>query len=178
VTLARNILKDGRHVLWVGDGALAFARQAGVPECDPAELITERQRRRYLERAARGTVGAGALDRHGTIVAATSTGGIAGKLPGRVGDSALIGCGAYADSTLGGVSCTGDGEAITRILTNSKPGSAPFATAAFSAVGAPGWRHMAASRTGRETAGTPARKSAGAPQKFERQGGLPPVSSV
>ncbi len=116
VTLARKILEDGRHVLLVGDGALAFARQAGLPECDPAELITERQRRRYLERTARGTVGAVALDLHGTISAATSTGGVAGKLPGRVGDSALIGCGTYAESALGGVSCTGDGEAIIRVV--------------------------------------------------------------
>lgn len=61
-------------------------------------------------------MGAVALDRHGTIAAATSTGGMAGKLPGRVGDSALIGCGTYADSTLGGVSCTGDGEAIIRTV--------------------------------------------------------------
>ena len=60
-------------------------------------------------------MGAVALDRLGTIAAATSTGGMAGKLPGRVGDSALIGCGTYAESTLGGVSCTGDGEAIIRV---------------------------------------------------------------
>ena len=57
-----------------------------------------------------------ALDRRGLIAAATSTGGIAGKLPGRVGDSPLIGCGTYAESTLGGVSCTGDGEAIIRVV--------------------------------------------------------------
>lgn len=115
VTLARKILEDGRHVLLVGDGALAFARQAGLPECDPAELITERQQRRHRERSA-GTVGAVALDLHGTIAAATSTGGITGKLPGRVGDSALIGCGTYAESTIGGASCTGDGEAIIRTV--------------------------------------------------------------
>ena len=65
---------------------------------------------------SRGTVGAVALDRHGTVAAATSTGGMTGKRPGRVGDSALIGCGTYADSTLGGVSCTGSGEAIIRVV--------------------------------------------------------------
>ncbi len=116
VTLARKILAAGRHVLLVGHGALAFARQAGLRECDPAELITERQRKRHLERTPPGTVGAVALDLHGTIAAATSTGGVAGKLPGRVGDSALIGCGTYAESALGGVSCTGDGEAIIRVV--------------------------------------------------------------
>jgi len=119
VTLARRVLEDGRHVLLVADGAEAFARAAGVPACDPASLVTERQRRRWEERraaATTGTVGAVALDRHGTVAAATSTGGTMGKRRGRVGDSALIGCGTYADSTLGGVSCTGDGEAIIRVV--------------------------------------------------------------
>jgi beta-aspartyl-peptidase (threonine type) len=127
VSLARRVLGDGRHVLLVADGAHAFARVAGLPECDPASLITDRQRKRLAERAAAmqggtrklapgGTVGATALDRHGTVAAATSTGGMVGKRPGRVGDSALIGCGTYADSSLGGVSCTGDGEAIIRVV--------------------------------------------------------------
>lgn len=120
ITLARAILEDGRHVLLAADGALAFARAAGLPECPPEALITERQRQRWRERGAPATVGAGtvgavALDRDGTIAAATSTGGVAGKLPGRVGDSALIGAGTYADSTIGGVSCTGSGEAVIRV---------------------------------------------------------------
>jgi beta-aspartyl-peptidase (threonine type) len=114
ITLARRILEAGHHSLFVGPGAVARARALGVPLCDPAELVTDRQRQRLAALQA-GTVGAVALDRHGTIAAGTSTGGIAGKLPGRVGDSALIGCGTYAESTLGGVSCTGDGEAIIRV---------------------------------------------------------------
>lgn len=114
ITLARRILESGRHSLFAGPGALDRARELGVPLCDPAELVTEPQRRR-LAALQTGTVGAVALDRLGTIAAATSTGGISGKLPGRVGDSALIGCGTYAESTLGGVSCTGDGEAIIRV---------------------------------------------------------------
>jgi L-asparaginase / beta-aspartyl-peptidase len=122
VTVARRVLESRRHVLLVGEGGLAFARSAGVPECDPASLVTDRQRKRHAELARQpatrdgGTVGAVALDRNGTIAAATSTGGTAGKLPGRVGDSALIGCGTYADSSIGGVSCTGDGEAIVRVV--------------------------------------------------------------
>jgi len=127
VTLARRVLDDGRQILLVTHGAHAFARAAGLPECDPASLITERQRRRLAEHRAAtpgktpsgalpGTVGATALDRHGTVAAATSTGGMMGKRAGRVGDSALIGCGTYADSSLGGVSCTGDGEAIIRVV--------------------------------------------------------------
>jgi beta-aspartyl-peptidase (threonine type) len=115
ITLARHVLEDRRHVLLVGEGAHAFARAVGVPECDPATLITERRRAQLTTRAG-GTVGAVALDRHGTIAAATSTGGMVGKRPGRVGDSALIGSGTYADSTLGGVSCTGSGEAIIRVV--------------------------------------------------------------
>ncbi len=114
ITLARRILEDGRHSFFVGPGAADRARALGVPLCDPAELVTDRQRRR-LEAIQAGTVGAVSLDRFGTIAAATSTGGLAGKLPGRVGDSAVIGCGTYAESTLGGVSCTGDGEAIIRV---------------------------------------------------------------
>ena len=114
ITLARRILDAGGHSMFAGPGALARARDLGVPLCDPAELVTEHQRRR-LAAVQAGTVGAVALDRLGTIAAATSTGGISGKLPGRVGDSALIGCGTYAETTLGGVSCTGDGEAIIRV---------------------------------------------------------------
>jgi L-asparaginase / beta-aspartyl-peptidase len=115
ITLARRVMDDGHHVLLVADGAHAFAYSAGLPECEPASLITERQRAR-LAAHGRGTVGAVALDRDGTVAAATSTGGMVGKRPGRVGDSALIGCGTYADSTLGGVSCTGSGEAIIRVV--------------------------------------------------------------
>ena len=122
ITVARRVLESRRHVLLVGDGALAFSRSVGIPECDPASLVTDRQRKRHVELARKpippggGTVGAVALDRNGTTAAATSTGGTPGKLPGRVGDSALIGCGTYADSSLGGVSCTGDGEAIIRVV--------------------------------------------------------------
>jgi beta-aspartyl-peptidase (threonine type) len=114
VTLARHVLEERRHVLLAAEGAHAFARAVGIPDCDPASLVTD-LRRAQLARA-RGTVGAVALDRHGTVAAATSTGGMVGKRPGRVGDSALIGCGTYADSTLGGVSCTGSGEAIIRVV--------------------------------------------------------------
>jgi L-asparaginase / beta-aspartyl-peptidase len=117
IALARRVLDDGRHVLLVGEGAHTFARAAGMPECEPGSLVTDRQRERLAAHTqSAGTVGAVALDRHGTVAAATSTGGMVGKHPGRVGDSALIGCGTYADSTLGGASCTGSGEAIIRVV--------------------------------------------------------------
>ncbi|HMD30980.1 MAG TPA: isoaspartyl peptidase/L-asparaginase, partial [Candidatus Acidoferrales bacterium] len=66
--------------------------------------------------ASGGTVGAVAVDRHGHLYAATSTGGTCCKVPGRVGDSPMIGCGCYADEQAGGVSCTGWGEAIMKIV--------------------------------------------------------------
>jgi L-asparaginase / beta-aspartyl-peptidase len=113
ISLARKIMQDGRHVLLVGDGALRFAAEAGVRECPEETLIVERQRKHWQEQ--HGTVGAVALDRRGDIAAATSTGGIFDKLPGRVGDSALIGCGTYADA-IAGVSCTGNGEAIIKTV--------------------------------------------------------------
>lgn len=126
IGLARRILEDGRDVLLVGEGALAFAREQGVALCPPDALVTESQRRRLAEHLAAprqagapgtyGTVGAVAIDVHGRIAAGTSTGGYTGKRPGRVGDSALIGAGTYADSRLGGVSTTGHGEAFIRTV--------------------------------------------------------------
>jgi L-asparaginase / beta-aspartyl-peptidase len=135
VTLARLILEEGRHSFFVGEGAMARARALGVPLCDPEELVTDFQRTQLESvigntggnteantggntrgNSGGGTVGAVALDRRGLIAAATSTGGMAGKPPGRVGDSPLIGCGTYAESTAGGVSCTGNGEAAIRVV--------------------------------------------------------------
>jgi beta-aspartyl-peptidase (threonine type) len=113
IQLARKILQDGRHVVLAGDGALRFARQAGVPEYPLQLLITDEERQRWQNK--HGTVGCVALDKSGKIAAGTSTGGIFDKLPGRVGDSPLIGCGTYADN-LAGASCTGIGETIIRVV--------------------------------------------------------------
>lgn len=112
IQLARRVLEEGRHVLMVGKGADDYARAQGMPACAPERLIVPRQRARW---SARGTVGAVALDTAGRLAAATSTGGIFAKRPGRVGDSALIGCGTYANAQAA-VSCTGDGEAIMRMV--------------------------------------------------------------
>ena len=117
VRLARAIMEDGRHVLLTGAGAEAFAQAHGIARCDPAALVTDRQLQRWRQRRETGntgTVGATAVDRAGHVAAATSTGGIFFKLPGRVGDSAIIGAGTYADDALGAASATGDGEAIMR----------------------------------------------------------------
>ena len=113
IQLARKILDDQRHVLLVGEGALRFARQAGIAICPPETLIVPEQKRRWEDK--HGTVGCVARDQTGKLAAGTSTGGIFDKLPGRVGDSPLPGCGTYADET-GAVSCTGNGEAIIRIV--------------------------------------------------------------
>lgn len=119
IRLARRVLEEGRHVLLVGEGALRFARDAGIAACAPEELITDRQRARWhalKHEAGFGTVGAVSVDEAGAVAAATSTGGVWGKRPGRVGDSALIGSGTYADRLLGAASATGNGEAIIRVV--------------------------------------------------------------
>jgi beta-aspartyl-peptidase (threonine type) len=117
VRLARAVLDDGREVLLVGAPAVALARRHGLPVIEPEVLITAEARRRWQERrpAPGDTVGAVARDRHGHVAAATSTGGLAGKRSGRVGDSAIIGAGTYADDRLGAASATGPGEAIIRL---------------------------------------------------------------
>jgi beta-aspartyl-peptidase (threonine type) len=113
IKLARRVMEDGRHVVLAGEGALMFAREIGFAECSPESLIVEHERKRWAEK--HGTVGCVVLDANGKIAVATSTGGIFNKLPGRIGDSPLPGCGTYADDR-GGVSCTGSGEAIIRVV--------------------------------------------------------------
>lgn len=123
VTLARLVMTETRHVLLAAAGASAFARAQGIPPHPGAALVTERQRARWEARRAgvavagepKGTVGAVVRDAHGHVAAATSTGGVPMKLPGRVGDSALIGAGTYADDLLGAVSCTGEGERMIQL---------------------------------------------------------------
>ena len=113
IKLARRVLEDGRHVLLVGEGARLFAREIGFPECPTEALVVEAEQKRWKEK--HGTVGCVALDNQGKIAVGTSTGGIFDKLSGRVGDSPLPGCGTYADE-YGGISCTGHGEGIIRIV--------------------------------------------------------------
>jgi beta-aspartyl-peptidase (threonine type) len=120
VTLARAVMEAGGPILLVGDGAGQFAAAVGIQECATDALVTERQQARWSALRQEhvegiGTVGAVALDRAGHLAAATSTGGLPLKTPGRVGDSALIGSGTYADDRLGAAGCTGDGEAIIRL---------------------------------------------------------------
>ena len=121
VSLARAVMERSDHVLLAGPGASAFAREVGVPAWENARLVTPRQRarweaaRRGADGSRTGTVGAVARDARGHLAAATSTGGMSMKLPGRVGDTPIVGCGTYADDALAAVSCTGHGERIIQL---------------------------------------------------------------
>jgi len=138
VSVARRVLEDTPHVLLAGDGARRFAERAGAELCTTRELLVGRELERYDRVRAgdrtpvvwefdappreaseeppgpEGTVGAVALDTHGHVAAATSTGGTQDKLPGRVGDTPILGAGTWADDLAGAASATGRGEAILR----------------------------------------------------------------
>lgn len=127
ISLARRVLHDSPHVFLVGEGAERFAAVMGLPMCDPADLVVERERRLWEERqnatgkersafGETGTVGAVALDAAGNLAVGNSTGGTFFKHPGRVGDTPIIGCGLYADNTLGAAACTGWGEQIMKTV--------------------------------------------------------------
>ncbi len=129
VLAARAVMEGSPHVLLVGNGALAFCRKEGLVFRGEDYFRTEHAAKALEERLARrlglgakdrpqgvshGTVGALALDLAGNLAAATSTGGITGKAPGRVGDSPIIGAGTYADNETCAVSATGQGEFFMR----------------------------------------------------------------
>src|SRR5437763_2871063 len=123
IILARKVL-ESPHVLLIGRGAQQFALEHGMSRCTREDLLTEPAHRRWQQMQAAevqekeqkyGTVGAVALDSAGRLAAATSTGGLMNKYPGRVGDSPLVGCGFYANSHAG-ISCTGYGEDFIRLL--------------------------------------------------------------
>ncbi len=123
IKLARKVL-ESPHVMLIGRGTQQFALEHGMSFCTREDLLTEQVERRWQEQRAAeeqekewkyGTVGAVAVDSTGRLAAATSTGGLMNKYPGRVGDSPLVGCGFYADG-YAAVSCTGYGEDFVRLL--------------------------------------------------------------
>jgi len=130
IHLARLVMEKTRHVLLVGEGAEEFARSQGIELVSPYHFYSEREWERFQKaRAAEekpravpapgrpdgnGTVGVVALDRTGNLAAGTSTGGTVLKMPGRVGDSPLIGAGTYANNEGCAVSATGTGEFFIR----------------------------------------------------------------
>jgi len=127
IELARLVMEKTDHVILCSAGAMEFARSCGLkyfPSVQPErvkkfhELLSKNDLKYYKKVKdflddPYGTVGACAIDRNGLIVAGTSTGGIWGKLPGRVSDSAIPGAGTYCNS-YGGISCTGHGEGVLK----------------------------------------------------------------
>ncbi len=125
VRAARAVMEHSPHVLLIGDGAMRFCRDQDLEFVPQTWFVTERRiqhlRAALAGRAAgndpaarHGTVGAVARDAHGNLAAATSTGGMTAKLPGRVGDCPVIGAGTFADNASCAVSCTGHGEFFIR----------------------------------------------------------------
>jgi beta-aspartyl-peptidase (threonine type) len=129
IDLARTVMEKSPHVMLAGAGAEEFALQQGFTLVPNTYFRTETRKRQLEKEQAEeagkkkggafdghGTVGAVALDRNGNLAAATSTGGMTNKLPGRIGDSPLIGAGTYANNTSCAVSATGDGEYFIRAV--------------------------------------------------------------
>ncbi len=130
VRVARRLMDDTEFSMIAGDGALRFALSKGFKKCSEEDLLVGRELEDYYEflrtgvlrteetfaGQGRDTVGACAIDRNGHLACATSTGGIPRKIAGRVGDSPLIGSGAYADDRLGAASATGWGEKILAVV--------------------------------------------------------------
>ncbi|XP_042234123.1 isoaspartyl peptidase/L-asparaginase-like [Homarus americanus] len=133
VKVARLVMEKTDHIMLVGDGANKFAAAHGVQEVDPEVLITSLARqtlakyKKYTstvyhlfnktekpETSGHETVGCVVVDREGHTSCATSTGGITAKMPGRVGDTPIVGAGGFADDQVGAVSTTGHGEAIMK----------------------------------------------------------------
>lgn len=131
IAAARAVMEKSPHVLLGGRGAEVFATKAGLEIVDPSYFwtlsrwkdIEEHWRTTAQKQSVNdahspprrwGTVGAVALDRQGNLAAGTSTGGMTGKMFGRVGDSPIIGAGTYADNEGCAVSCTGHGEFFIR----------------------------------------------------------------
>ena len=130
VAAARLVMDSSEHVLLMGQGAEEFAREQGLEPVDSKYFYTPSRWKEYLgggDQKAKGkqafhgadtygTVGAVCLDRHGSLAAASSTGGITDKKHGRVGDSPIVGAGVYANNTTCAVTCTGEGEYFIRTV--------------------------------------------------------------
>jgi len=137
VQLARLVMEKTDHCLLAGQGANEFATEQDIARLPSEQLVTSEARvewEKYVKYSTTvnalfsareevpqskcpgcDTVGAVAMDTSGNIASATSTGGITAKRPGRVGDTPIIGAGAYADNNTGGVSTTGHGESIMKV---------------------------------------------------------------
>lgn len=124
ISLARLVMEKSPHVLLGAEGAKKFAKDHNIPILEPGLLVTEYAKKilndykaKFQSRNDAGelsTVGAVAIDRFGNVAAATSTGGLNGKMVGRISDTSQIGSGTYAINEFGAVSTTGYGEAISK----------------------------------------------------------------
>lgn len=128
ISVARKVMEETPHVMLVGEGARQFAIEKGF---EPTELLTPEAKARWeawkagnpgeMEKAVinvenHDTIGMVALDENGDLSGACTTSGAAWKLPGRVGDSPIIGAGLYVDNEVGGAAATGWGEAVIRAV--------------------------------------------------------------
>ena len=137
ISVARAMLNEN-WTLIAGEGGRRFAEQQGLELCPPEAMIAREQQASEAA-MAHDTVGAVALDMNGLLCAGTSTGGLAGQVKGRVGDSPLPGCGLYAENGIGAVAFSGEGERITRAMLAAKAMQAleqgsPAAAAAGAAI--------------------------------------------
>ena len=118
ISTARLVMEKSPHVMMVGKGASKFAKENGAEIVDSSYFYTEKRWRslqKVLEKSGKmGTVGCVALDEHGNLAAATSTGGMTNKMYGRVGDVPIIGAGTYANNNTCAISATGHGEFFIR----------------------------------------------------------------
>ncbi len=120
ILLSRAVMEKSEHVMLVSKGAEQFALSVGIELVDPSYFYSEKNLNRVRKNKKdkkMGTVGAVALDKNGNLSAATSTGGRSNKMPGRVGDSPILGAGTWAQNGLCAVSGTGQGEYFMRLLT-------------------------------------------------------------
>jgi beta-aspartyl-peptidase (threonine type) len=121
ISLARRVMTDTEHAFLVGRGADAFANQIGFPRCSVEDLIVPNDDDYADASGPLGdTVGAVAMDAEGNLASATSTGGTRNKMPGRVGDSPLVGSGGYADNWSAAVGATGQGESIMKVVLSKR----------------------------------------------------------
>lgn len=129
ISVARLVLEKTKHTTLAGEGAFQFALKMGF---HPEQLLTPESLKKWLEWKANpkretywldptenhDTIGMVATDGKGHVVSGCSTSGSAWKIPGRVGDSPLVGCGVYADDNVGAASATGDGDLMTNYCTS------------------------------------------------------------
>ena len=129
ISVARLIMEKTRHTTMAGDGALQFAISMGF---EPMQLLTPKSLEAWLkwkndpnhktfwiDKDHHDTIGMLGTDGKGHVVAGCSTSGLAWKIPGRVADSPLVGCGYYADDSAGAASATGNGDVMTNYCTSA-----------------------------------------------------------